>query len=148
MLDIYLFREKHEIIRADHDKRGLPHDKIDQVIQFDKLWLSLQHQTNQLRQKKNTAAKGISEAKKAGDEAKAKAILSEVASLGKEISKLEQQTEEALDQRDTIRMSIPNILHDAVPQGADESGNTVHSTYGEKPQFDLAAHSQRVDYHE
>ena len=137
MLDIYLFREKHEIIRADHDKRGLPHDKIDQVIQFDKLWLSLQHQTNQLRQKKNTAAKGISEAKKAGDEAKAKAILSEVASLGKEISKLEQQTEEALDQRDTIRMSIPNILHDAVPQGADESGNTVHSTYGEKPQFDF-----------
>ena len=72
MLDIYLFREKHEIIRADHDKRGLPHDKIDQVIHFDKLWLSLQHQTNQLRQKKNTAAKGISEAKKAGDEAKAK----------------------------------------------------------------------------
>ena len=137
MLDIYLFREKHEIIRADHDKRGLPHDKIDQVIHFDKLWLSLQHQTNQLRQKKNTAAKGISEAKKAGDEAKAKAILSEVASLGKEISELEQQTEEALSQRDTIRMSIPNILHDAVPQGADESGNTVHSTYGEKPQFDF-----------
>ena len=137
MLDIYLFREKHEIIRADHDKRGLPHDKIDRVIHFDKLWLSLQHQTNQLRQKKNTAAKGISEAKKAGDEAKAKAILSEVASLGKEISELEQQTEEALDQRDTIRMSIPNILHDAVPQGADESGNTVHSTYGEKPQFDF-----------
>ncbi len=137
MLDIYLFREKHEIIRADHDKRGLPHDKIDQVIHFDKLWLSLQHQTNQLRQKKNTAAKGISEAKKAGDEAKAKSILSEVASLGKEISELEQQTEEALGQRDTIRMSIPNILHDAVPQGADESGNTVHSTYGEKPQFDF-----------
>ena len=137
MLDIYLFREKHEIIRADHDKRGLPHDKIDRVIHFDKLWLSLQHQTNQLRQKKNTAAKGISEAKKAGDEAKAKAILSEVASLGKEISELEQQTEDALAQRDTIRMSIPNILHDAVPQGADESGNTVHSTYGEKPQFDF-----------
>ena len=137
MLDIYLFREKHEIIRADHDKRGLPHDKIDQVIHFDKLWLSLQHQTNQLRQKKNTAAKGISEAKKAGDEAKAKEILSEVASLGKEISVLEQQTEDALTQRDTIRMSIPNILHDAVPQGADESGNTVHSTYGEKPQFDF-----------
>jgi len=137
MLDIYLFREKHEIIRADHDKRGLPHDKIDRVIHFDKLWLSLQHQTNQLRQQKNTAAKGISEAKKAGDEAKAKAILSEVASLGKEISELEQQTEDALTQRDTIRMSIPNILHDAVPQGADESGNTVHSTYGEKPQFDF-----------
>ena len=69
MLGIHMFRDNHELIRADHDKRGLSHDKIDQVIHFDQLWLSLQHQTNQLRQKKNTAAKGISEAKKSGDEA-------------------------------------------------------------------------------
>ena len=89
MLGIHMFRDNHELIRADHDKRGLSHDKIDQVIHFDQLWLSLQHQTNQLRQKKNTAAKGISEAKKSGDEDKAQAILAEVASLGKEISALE-----------------------------------------------------------
>ena len=63
MLDIHMFRDNHEQIRADHDKRGISHEKIDQVIHFDKLWLSLQHQTNQLRQQKNTAAKGISEAK-------------------------------------------------------------------------------------
>ena len=59
MLDIHMFRDNHELIRADHDKRGISHEKIDQVIQFDKLWLNLQHQTNQLRQKKNTAAKGL-----------------------------------------------------------------------------------------
>ncbi len=132
-----MFRDNHEQIRADHDKRGLSHEKIDQVIHFDKLWLNLQHQTNQLRQQKNTAAKGISEAKKSGDEAKAQAILAEVASLGAEISQLEARTQEAIEQRDSIRMSIPNILHPDVPQGADESGNTVHSTYGEKPKFDF-----------
>ncbi|DAC29774.1 MAG: serine--tRNA ligase [Euryarchaeota archaeon] len=147
MLDIYLFRENHQIIRADHDKRGLSHEKIDQVIHFDKLWLNLQHQTNQLRQKKNTAAKGISEAKKSGDEAKAQAILSEVASLGEEISDLEQQTQEALAQRDKIRMSVPNILHDQVPRGVDESGNTVHSKFGDKPQFDFAprTHNELIE---
>ncbi len=132
-----MFRDNHEQIRADHDKRGLSHEKIDQVIHFDKLWLNLQHQTNQLRQQKNTAAKGISEAKKSGDEAKAQAILAEVASLGAEISQLEAKTQEAIEQRDRIRMSIPNILHPEVPQGADESGNTVHSTYGEKPEFNF-----------
>ena len=132
-----MFRDNHEQIRADHDKRGLSHEKIDQVIHFDKLWLNLQHQTNQLRQQKNTAAKGISEAKKSGDEAKAQAILAEVASLGAEISQLEAKTQEAIEQRDSIRMSIPNILHPDVPQGADESGNTVHSTYGEKPEFNF-----------
>jgi seryl-tRNA synthetase len=137
MLDIHMFRENPQQIRADHDKRGISHERIDQVIHFDNLWLNLQHQTNQLRQKKNTAAKGISEAKKSGEEERAQAILAEVASLGAEISQLEAETQEAIEQRDRIRMSIPNLLHPDVPQGADESGNTVHSIYGNKPEFDF-----------
>ena len=142
-----MFRDNHQLIRADHDKRGIPHDKIDEVIKYDKLWLSLQHQTNQLRQQKNTAARGISAAKKAGDESKAQEILAEVASLGKEISQLEGQTQAAIENRDKIRMSIPNILHQDVPKGADESGNTVHSVYGDKPifQFEPRTHNELIE---
>ena len=40
--------------------------------------------------------------------------------LGEEISKLEQQTDNALLSRDKIRMTIPNLLHSEVPEGADE----------------------------
>ena len=147
MLDIYMFRDNHQLIRADHDKRGIPHDKINQVIKYDKLWLSLQHQTNQLRQQKNTAARGISAAKKAGDESKAQEILAEVASLGKEISQLEAQTQAAIENRDKIRMSVPNILHQDVPKGADESGNTVHSVYGDKPifEFEPRTHNELIE---
>jgi len=147
MLDIYMFRDNHQLIRADHDKRGIPHDKIDEVIKYDKLWLNLQHQTNQLRQQKNTAARGISAAKKAGDESKAQEILAEVASLGKEISQLEAQTQAAIENRDKIRMSIPNILHQDVPNGADESGNTVHSVYGDKPifEFEPRTHNELIE---
>ena len=147
MLDISMFRDKHQQIRADHDKRGIPHDKIDNVIKYDKLWLNLQHQTNQLRQQKNTAARGISAAKKSGDESKAQEILAEVASLGKEISELEEQTQAAIENRDKIRMSIPNILHHDVPKGADESGNTVHSVYGEKPifEFEPRTHNELIE---
>ena len=142
-----MFRDNHQLIRADHDKRGIPHDKIDEVIKYDKLWLSLQHQTNQLRQQKNTAARGISTAKKAGDESKAQEILAEVASLGKEISQLEGQTQAAIENRDKIRMSIPNILHQDVPKGADESGNTVHSVYGDKPifEFEPRTHNELIE---
>ena len=57
MLGIHMFREQPDLIRADHDKRGISHEKIDQVIDLDKKWLSLQHETNQLRQKKNTQPK-------------------------------------------------------------------------------------------
>ena len=147
MLEINLFRNNPDIIRKDHDKRGIPHDNIEKVIELDQAWVNLQHQTNQLRATKNTAARGIGAAKKAGDEAEAKRILAEVADLGAQISELEKKTEDAVAQRDKIRMSIPNILHDDVPKGADESGNTVHSVHGTKPSFDFDArtHNELIE---
>jgi len=147
MLEINLFRNNPDIIRKDHDKRGIPHDNIEKVIELDQAWVNLQHQTNQLRATKNTAARGIGAAKKAGDEVEAKRILAEVADLGAQISELEKKTDDALAQRDQIRMSIPNILHDDVPKGADESGNTLHSVHGTKPSFDFDArtHNELIE---
>ena len=147
MLEINLFRNNPDIIRKDHDKRGIPHDNIEKVIELDQAWVNLQHQTNQLRATKNTAARGIGAAKKAGDEAEAKRILAEVADLGAQISELEKKTEDAVALRDQIRMSIPNILHDDVPKGADESGNTLHSVHGTKPSFDFDArtHNELIE---
>ena len=147
MLEINLFRNNSDIIRKDHDKRGLSHDNIEKVIELDQNWVNLQHQTNQLRATKNTAARGIGAAKKAGDEAEAKRILAEVADLGAQITELEKKTDDAVAQRDKIRMSIPNILHDDVPKGPDESGNTLHSVHGTKPSFDFDArtHNELIE---
>ena len=147
MLEINLFRNNSDIIRKDHDNRGLSHDNIEKVIELDQTWVNLQHQTNQLRASKNTAARGIGAAKKAGDEAEAKRILAEVADLGAQITELEKKTDDAVAQRDKIRMSIPNILHDDVPKGPDESGNTLHSVHGTKPSFDFDArtHNELIE---
>jgi seryl-tRNA synthetase len=105
------------------------------VIELDQSWRNLLHETDQLRREKNEAARGIGAAKKAGDHAAADAILAQVADLGERISAMESQTNEAMETRDRLRMSIPNLLHHDVPQGADESGNTVHAVHGEKPSF-------------
>ena len=35
MLDISDFRDNANVIKADHDKRGLPHDNINEVIRLD-----------------------------------------------------------------------------------------------------------------
>ena len=107
MLDINLFRTTPEVIRKDHDKRGIPHDNIDRVIELDQTWINLQHETNQLRATKNAAARGIGAAKKSGDEAAAQRILAEVANLGAQISELERKTDEAVEERDRLRMRIP-----------------------------------------
>ena len=53
MLDIQLFREEVERIRADHDRRGLPHDNIDKVIELDTKWKGMLRETNELRRQKN-----------------------------------------------------------------------------------------------
>jgi seryl-tRNA synthetase len=135
MLDMNLFCEQADLIRADHTKRGIPHDAIERVIELDQSWRNLLHETDQLRREKNEAARGIGAAKKAGDHAAADAILAQVADLGERISAMESQTNEAMETRDRLRMSIPNLLHHDVPQGADESGNTVHAVHGEKPSF-------------
>ena len=112
MLDITLFREHADAIRADHDKRGLPHDRIDEVIALDQAWRNHLHETDALRREKNEAARGIGAAKKAGDQEGAQRILDQVADLGQRIAELEAKTNEAMAARDRLRMSIPNLLHE------------------------------------
>ena len=134
---MHVFREEAEKIRADHDRRGLPYDNIEKVIELDTKWKIALRETDELRRKKNEAARGIGAAKKSGNDAEAQRILSEVANLGAQISEMESVTDAFLKQRDSVRMSIPNLLHPDVPSGADESGNTKHSLHGKKPSFDF-----------
>ena len=121
MLDMSMFRENADAIRADHDRRGLPYDSIDEVIKLDEEWRKSQFDSDQLRRKRNEAARGIAEAKKSGDEAGANAIMTEVADLGSRIDELSAYSEDCLNQRDSLRMKIPNILHEDVPVGGEKT---------------------------
>ena len=139
MLDMSMFREHADVLRADHDKREMPHDNIDQVIRLDEEWRQARYDADQLRKKRNEAARGIAEAKKSGDSAAADSILAEVASLGKEIDALSEKVDSCLAERDAIRMRVPNILHDSVPVGEDDQKNTLHSLHGDKTELDFEA---------
>ena len=127
-----MFREQSDIIRADHDRRGLGHENIDEVIRLDEEWRKARYEVDQLRKSRNEAARGIAEAKKSGDSAAVDKILAEVADIGAKIDELSNLSDEYLAKRDTLRMSIPNILHEEVPIGEDDQKNTLHSMHGEK----------------
>ena len=137
MLEMKMFRELADVIRADHDRRGIPHDLINQVISLDEEWKELRYQADQIRRQRNEAAREIATAKKAGDSEKADKILSEVSNLGDQIEELGAKADETEKTRDAIRMKIPNILHESVPKGDNEEGNTSHSMHGKKPEFDF-----------
>ncbi|MDP6099167.1 MAG: serine--tRNA ligase [Candidatus Thalassarchaeaceae archaeon] len=147
MLDINMFREHADIIRADHDKRGLPHDQIEEVIRLDENWKKSRYDADQLRRKRNEAARGIAEAKKAGDNDEMQRILTEVASLGEQIDALGVEADEMESARDALRMKVPNILHESVPIGENEDGNTLHSKHGRKKEysFEPRTHNLLVD---
>jgi len=132
MLDISMFREHSDIIRADHDRRGLSYDNIDEVIRLDEEWRKARYEADQLRKARNEAARGIGEAKKSGESEAADRILAEVADIGARIDELSELSDDYLVKRDALRMGIPNILHEEVPIGEDDQKNTLHSMHGEK----------------
>jgi len=142
-----MFREHADVLRADHDKREIPHDNIDEVIRLDEEWRQARYDVDQLRKKRNEAARGIAEAKKSGDSAAADAILAEVASLGQEIDSLSEKVESCLAERDAIRMRVPNILHESVPVGEDDQKNTLHSLHGSKTElgFEARNHNDLIE---
>jgi len=127
-----MFREHSDIIRADHDRRGLSYDNIDEVIRLDEEWRKARYEADQLRKARNEAARGIGEAKKSGEPEAADRILAEVADIGARIDELSELSDDYLAKRDALRMGIPNILHEEVPIGEDDQKNTLHSMHGEK----------------
>jgi len=135
MLDMKTFRENADLIRADHDKRGISHESIDEVLRLDEEWRQAIHQQSEARRQRNSGAKEIAAAKKSGDSSEIERVMAQVKDLGDLINSLDEKATTLLEERDAIRMRIPNTLHQEVPVGADEGGNTKHSLHGEKPDF-------------
>ncbi len=135
MLDMKTFRENADLIRADHDKRGISHESIDEVLRLDEEWRQAIHQQSEARRQRNSGAKEIAAAKKSGDSSEIERVMAQVKDLGDLINSLDEKANVLLEERDGIRMRIPNILHQEVPVGADEGGNIQHSLHGEKPDF-------------
>ena len=139
MLDMNMFRENKNIILADHDKRNMPYDNVNEVIKLDKEWRRARYESDVLRKERNEAARGIAAAKKNNDAKKVEKIMKEVASIGSKIEKLGILANEFLEKRDALRMRIPNILHESVPVGENDQKNTLHSLHGNKVELDFSA---------
>jgi len=137
MLDIKLIRENPDIVRKDLMKRGKP-EKIallDELLKRDKEWRRLLTEVNNLRHRHNIVTAKIAEKKKRGEDA-SKEIL-EAKEIPTKIKELEEKVEEDKARISEILFSLPNILHDSVPFGKDETDNVVLRVWGKPPKFDF-----------
>lgn len=139
MLDIRLLRETPDVVRVDLKKRGRDVAVVDQVRTLDSAWREGLQRMETLRGERNKAGKLISAAKKAGRDAKD--VLAQMAKVGEELKRLEQEVPAAEAERDRLLRTIPNIMHPSVPVGKDESGNVELRAWGGKPMHKFAAKS-------
>jgi seryl-tRNA synthetase len=137
MLDVKLLRENPEVIRKDLRKRGWT-DKlplVDEAAADDLEWRQTKKRVDDLRHSQNLLTAEVAELKKSGKDAKSK--LAEVRGIPQQIAELDKRADGLQARVKEILMSLPNVLHDSVPVGADESGNVTVRTWGEPRKFDF-----------
>src|SRR5690606_7901668 len=77
-------------------------------------------------------------AKAKKDETQANALIGEIAHLKDEIQKGEEEERRLTGELDAALAAIPNIPHDDVPEGSDETGNVEYRRYGTPGAFGFA----------
>jgi seryl-tRNA synthetase len=98
---------------------------------------TIQVRTQELQNLRNTRSKAIGQAKAKGGDVTA--LLAEVAGLGDELKASEARLDAIRGEIEAIALGIPNLPHESVPPGDDESGNVEQHRWGAPRTFDFEA---------
>jgi seryl-tRNA synthetase len=139
MLSLTRIRNNPDQIKAGLEAKNESID-LDKILKLDEEHRDKIHQLNEMRAERNRASEAIAEAKRAGKDsddaiAAMRKVSDAIKDLEKEVSNLGQTLDEQLE-------LIPNIPHDTVPVGQDETANQVIREWGEPlaADFDLKSH--------
>ncbi|MFQ6107084.1 MAG: serine--tRNA ligase [Thermoplasmata archaeon] len=147
MLDIKLIRESPQIIRDDLRKRG-DEEKLallERVISMDREWREVVERANKFKHERNVISKRISELKREGKDAAAE--IKRASELPKEIEDVEAKRKDLEVQIREALMRLPNILHESVPVGKDDTENVEVRRWGEPAEkdFDTKSHGELME---
>ena len=134
MLDPKLLKEKPQVIRDMLKARAVEFD-LDGLIESDQKRREFIIKTDEFKKRRNEIGNEISQKKKAGEDATP--ILEEMKTVSAELGKLESQQEEIESKYAKLAFTIPNLVHDSVPVGPDDTANKEMRKWGEIPQFDF-----------
>jgi seryl-tRNA synthetase len=134
VLDPKLIKENPQLIQEMLKSRDVEFD-LEGLILADKQRRDFILKTDNLRKKKNQVALEISQKKKNGEDATK--ILDEMKNLSKELSDLESSQEQIEKNYLKLALTIPNLVHQSVPIGKDDSANKEIKKWGEIPEFDF-----------
>jgi seryl-tRNA synthetase len=134
MLDIQLLRKDLEGVAKRLATRGYTLD----VAAFSALEAerrAIQTRTEELQSRRNSLSKQIGAMKGRGEDASA--LMAEVGGIGDEMKASAAQLEDVQARLSKLMLDMPNLPHESVPAGNDETGNVEVRRWGTPRQFDF-----------
>ncbi len=142
MLDPKIIREEPDIIQKMLKNRAVDFD-FDGLVQCDKQRRELIIKTDELRKKRNEVSLEFSKKKKAEEDTTQ--LLNKMTEVSKELEDLEtRQNKVELDYK-KLALTIPNLIHESVPIGVDQTANQEIRKWGEPPRLDFKV-QDHVDF--
>ncbi|MFZ8782529.1 MAG: serine--tRNA ligase [Desulfurococcaceae archaeon] len=121
-----LLRENPDVLKEHVRKRFMDTSIVDRAYELDLKWRKKLAEVQELRHKHNIISREI--AKLADPEREAK--LSEARRLLEELAKAEEELKLLEEEREKALLSLPNIVHESVPIGPDDSYNVPIRFWG------------------
>src|SRR6266446_3240702 len=137
MLDLNYVRENLESVRAALEKRSLPATALNDFTRADAERRRVIAESDQLNAERNTASREIGALMKDGKRDEADARRKAVNELKERIAELDQKREQSETRMRELLSTLPNIPHESVPIGRDESANVEVRRWGTPPEFDF-----------
>ena len=139
MLDLHFVRENLERVRAALEARRHPTAPLDDFARLDAERRQRISESDALNAERNAASKEIGALMKSGRKDEAESRRGAVGELKERVAELERQRDEAESKMRELLSALPNVPHESVPVGADESANREIRRWGEPPALDFEA---------
>jgi seryl-tRNA synthetase len=135
MLDARYIREHVEEVRERLGRRGQA-ISLDQFLSIDSERRKAIQEWERLRALQKKVSDEVSKKKREGENG-AK-LISEMRKVSQEMKDLDKIVEDKEKALQDFLLTIPNLPHESVPEGADSSNNVEVRRWGEIPEFDFA----------
>jgi seryl-tRNA synthetase len=134
MHDIRLIRDDPAAFDAALARRGAPAQALS-LLALDEARRTTVAQAQAAQTRRNALSKDIGQAKAARDEARAQALMAEVAELKTALPALEAEQTRLAAELDGALAALPNVPADDVPAGVEEADNVEAHRHGTPPVF-------------
>ena len=149
MIDIKFLRENPDIVKQNIKNKFQMHKipLVDEVIELDNKNRELKLHGDELRAQRNSLSTQIGRLMRDGKKDEAEKIKAEVKKINDELAENEKLEAEYSEKVTNIMMKIPNIMHESVPIGKDDSENVENEKFGEPvvPDYEIPYHTDIME---